>query len=62
MAYDMHVDFEWDEAKNRGNQSKHGLSFEEAQQLLEDGENYLEIFDEAHSSLEDRFIAIGEIR
>ncbi|MHA7817646.1 MAG: BrnT family toxin [Pseudohaliea sp.] len=54
--------FEWDAAKNRANQRKHGLSFDEARQLFEHGDDYLEIFDEAHSSLEDRFIAIGEIQ
>ena len=54
--------YEWDEAKSRSNRRKHGLSFIEAQQLFEESEDYLEIFDEAHSTLEDRFIAIGEIR
>ena len=57
----MHVNFAWDDARNRSNQRKHGLSFEEARQLFEEGDDYLEIFDEAHSSPEDRFIAIGEI-
>jgi uncharacterized DUF497 family protein len=28
--------FEWDEAKNRSNQRKHGLSFEEASQAFRD--------------------------
>jgi uncharacterized DUF497 family protein len=56
------VRFEWDEAKNRSNRRKHGLSFIEAEQLFEESEDYLEIFDEAHSTFEDRFIAIGEIR
>ncbi len=51
--------FEWDDAKERSNQRKHGLSFSEAKQLF-DGD-YLEIFDAPHSDVEDRFIAIGEI-
>jgi uncharacterized DUF497 family protein len=55
------VDFEWDEAKDRSNQKDHGLSFAEAQQLFELGDDYLEIFDAAHSESEDRFIAIGAI-
>ena len=52
---------EWDEAKNLENRRKHDLSFEEARELFTSGVDYLEIFDEAHSDLEDRFIAIGPI-
>ncbi len=53
--------FEWDDAKDRSNQEKHGLSFTEAKQLFERNQDYLEIFDAAHSDKEDRFIAIGDI-
>ncbi len=53
--------FEWDDAKDRINQKKHGLSFSEAKQLFEGSQDYLEIFDASHSDVEDRFIAIGEI-
>lgn len=52
----------WDRAKNRANQEKHGVSFEEASELFASKADYLEIFDEAHSSDQDRFIAIGSIR
>lgn len=52
--------FVWDDAKNRTNRKKHGVSFEEASALLT-GAEYLEIFDEAHSGDEDRFIAIGPL-
>lgn len=52
---------EWDEAKNHANRRKHGISFEEAAELLVSGSDYLEIFDEAHSESEDRFIAIGPV-
>lgn len=52
----------WDEAKNRENQQKHEVSFEEASELFRSGDDYLEIFDEEHSVFEDRFIAIGPIR
>jgi len=52
----------WDEAKNRENQQKHKVSFEEASELFRAGDDYLEIFDEEHSASEDRFIAIGPIR
>lgn len=52
----------WDHDKNLANQKKHGVSFEEAKQLFTSGVDCLEIFDEAHSELEDRFISIGPIR
>lgn len=51
----------WDEAKDRANRAKHGVSFPEAAELLMAGADYLEIYDEAHSETEDRFIAIGPI-
>lgn len=52
------MQFSWDEAKNRANQRKHGISFDEARAVF-DAADYLEVFDEAHSDEEDRFIAIG---
>jgi len=55
------LEFEWDEAKDLSNISKHGLSFVQAKQLFESGADYLEIFDADYSELEDRFIAIGPI-
>jgi uncharacterized DUF497 family protein len=51
----------WDEANNLANQRKHGVSFEEAKELFVSSIDYLEIFDDAHSDFEDRFIAIGPI-
>lgn len=51
----------WDEAKNFPNQRAHGVSFEEAAELFGSGVDYVEIFDEAHSDTEDRFIAVGPI-
>lgn len=48
--------------KNRANRKKHGVSFEEAQELFTSEVDYLEIFDDAHSDDEDRFLAIGPIR
>jgi len=56
------VKVSWDPAKNRANRKKHGVSFEEAQELFTSGVDYLEIFDDAHSVDEDRFLAIGPIR
>jgi uncharacterized DUF497 family protein len=55
------VRFDWDEGKNAANQAKHGVSFEEASALFLSGVDYLELFDEAHSIDEERFIAIGPI-
>ena len=52
----------WDRAKALANRKKHGVSFEEARELFFSGVDYLEIFDEAHSDDEDRFIAIGPVR
>lgn len=51
----------WDAAKNLANLRKHAVSFREAQELFLAGGEYLEIYDESHSELEDRFIAIGPI-
>jgi uncharacterized DUF497 family protein len=56
------VKIEWDPAKNADNQVKHGVSFEEASELLRSAQDYLEIFDEAHSQDEARLIAIGLVR
>jgi len=53
--------FSWDEQKNAANKKNHGVSFEEASELFL-SEGYLEIFDEAHSLDEDRFIAVGPIK
>jgi uncharacterized protein len=61
MAYTYSVKFTWHEAKNAVNQRKHGVSFQEAKQLFISGVDYLEIFDDEHSEVEDRFLAIGPI-
>jgi len=53
--------FEWDPEKNRANQSKHGVSFEDAVRVFDADEEALELFDEGHSDFEDRFITIGPI-
>lgn len=52
------MNFEWDEAKNRINQKKHGISFEEATKIFED--IYAILFDDPdHSEEEERFLIIG---
>lgn len=57
ISMDM-IRFEWDENKARINQSKHGISFEEAQTVFYD-EEALVIDDPEHSEEEDRFIILG---
>lgn len=52
------IRFEWDENKARINQSKHGISFEEAQTVFYD-EEALVIDDPEHSEEEDRFVILG---
>jgi len=50
--------FVWDERKNRFNQRKHGVTFEEAQTSFLD-ENAKIYADPDHSEDEDRFILLG---
>jgi len=50
--------FEWDEAKNRSNRRKHGISFEEARTAFLD-ENARVVPDPDHSDDEERFVLLG---
>lgn len=50
--------FEWDERKNRENQRKHRVSFEDAQSVFLD-EAALLIDDPDQSDAEDRFVLLG---
>ena len=50
--------FSWDERKDRENQRKHGISFEEAATAFAD-ENARLKHDPDHSQEEDRFILLG---
>jgi hypothetical protein len=50
--------FEWDPAKGRANERKHGVSFEEAQTVFADDLGML-IHDPDHSDDEDRFVILG---
>ncbi|MBD5152386.1 MAG: BrnT family toxin [Oscillibacter sp.] len=54
----MSLKFEWDEEKARANLKKHGIPFELATKVFLD-ENRIEIYDEAHSIDEERYITIG---
>lgn len=50
--------FEWDPAKNKRNQKKHHVSFEEAKTVFFD-EGAIVAPDPDHSGEEDRFLIIG---
>jgi uncharacterized DUF497 family protein len=52
------IRFEWDELKDRENQRKHRISFEEAQTVFFD-EHALRFYDPDHSDDEDRFLMLG---
>ena len=52
------IRFQWDERKNKLNQQKHRISFEEAQTVFFD-EHAVEFFDPDHSESEDRFLLLG---
>jgi uncharacterized DUF497 family protein len=52
------IKFEWDESKNRANNKKHGISFEEALTVFYD-DNARLIDDPDHSGEEERFILLG---
>lgn len=52
--------FEWDETKNRLNQQKHHISFEEAQYAFSDSQRII-AKDLEHSKSEERFYCFGKI-
>ena len=52
------IAFSWDDRKDRENQRKHGVSFEEASTAFSD-ENARLKHDPEHSNEEDRFILLG---
>jgi uncharacterized DUF497 family protein len=52
------VNIEWDERKDRANQKKHGVSFEEAKSVFYD-ELAVQFYDDEHSGDENRFIMLG---
>lgn len=52
------IEFEWDERKNQANRKKHGIWFEEAEQVFNDTQAIM-FFDQEHSKGEDRFILLG---
>jgi uncharacterized DUF497 family protein len=54
------VHFEWDPAKDRANQDKHGVSFSEAQYAFADPHRVI-AQDLAHSQAEERFYCFGMV-
>lgn len=50
--------FEWDENKNKINQRKHGINFDEASSVFFDEQAIL-FDDPEHSDYEDRFLLLG---
>ena len=54
------MEFEWDVKKELININKHKLDFTLASQIFYD-DNILIRYDDAHSYVEDRYIAIGRI-
>ncbi len=54
------LQFEWDDKKDKINIKKHKLSFSTAKFVFND-ENRIEIFDDVHSTYEERYITIGAI-
>lgn len=52
------INFEWDEDKNKINQQKHGITFDEVKSVFYDTAAI--IFDDPdHSKTEERFLIIG---
>ncbi|MBQ0014327.1 MAG: BrnT family toxin [Oscillospiraceae bacterium] len=54
------IQFEWDEEKEQLNIEKHGIDFTTAVLVFKDA-MYLELFDEDHSTEEERFNIIGMV-
>jgi hypothetical protein len=54
----VHYLFEWDPAKAITNQRRHGIRFERAATIFQDP-SQISIYDEEHSSDEDRWVTLG---
>ena len=55
------IEFEWDDRKNRANNAKHGVSFEEAVKVFDDP-FHLSMPDDTHSDDEERWITVGRMK
>ena len=51
--------FEWDERKDRSNQRKHGVGFEEAAEVFADP-LHMSWLDERFSAFEERWVTVGQ--
>lgn len=58
MAEQFYYHFDWDPAKAAGNRRKHGVGFELAATVFQDP-LALSCFDEAHSTVEERWVTLG---
>jgi hypothetical protein len=54
------VAFEWDDEKDRENQSKHGVRFVDAQYAFDDPKRVI-AHDLSHSQTENRFYCFGKV-
>lgn len=54
----MYYNFEWDNQKAKTNLLKHGVSFERASTVFIDP-NMLALYDDEHSTDEERWITVG---
>ena len=52
------IKFEWDDRKDRANQRKHAVSFDEARTVFFD-EFAIEFYDDPSSAKEERFLMLG---
>lgn len=52
------LSFEWDEDKNKLNQQKHGVNFEEAKTVFYD-DLAIQFWDDVNSENEERFLLLG---
>ena len=57
----MQYNFEWDPTKAKSNLRKHKISFERASEIFLDP-FMVSVFDDTHSSDEDRWITVGKDR
>lgn len=57
----MQCSFEWDERKNKLNQKKHGILFEEAQHAFLDKKRIIYL-DKLHSKTEKRYFCIAKVK
>lgn len=56
----MAAHFDWDDAKDKANQAKHGVTFADAQLAFADPRRVIAI-DEAHSATERRYFCFGVV-